>query len=259
MCNPRRLEVRLTQEIEEEWRATAQEEATARVEVSERLERVISLADRLGPSARLGLSAALAEGFRGWRAVDGEDGRFEIDVGRLHLSLNTGSAQLTVTLERESSVSATADAVIDYSAPVQGIVEVRETDIAYTDGWRGRDEETVQSQLEEKAQTELEREQQRLIEEQTREAREDAERRAAAEARRRAETEAAARGEEERTQLAEELEELLRESLPVLHEEVAALVGETLRRSVLHLVRVNGGELRRCEETEDAIVIEAIL
>ncbi len=259
MCNPRRLEVRLTQEIEEEWRATAQEEATARVEVSERLERVISLADRLGPSARLGLSAALAEGFRGWRAVDGEDGRFEIDVGRLHLSLDTESARLTVTLEREGSVMATASAEAEYSATVHGTVEARENGTAYEDGYGGRDVETVDRELREKAQAGIERERERVIDEQTREAREEAERRAADEARQRAETEAAARGEKERTRLAEELEELLRESLPVLHEEVAALVGETLRRSVLHLVRVNGGELRRCEETDDAIVIEAIL
>ncbi len=76
MCNPRRLEVNLTRQIEEECQATVEEDATAHVDVHERLERRIALADRLGPSARLGLAAALAEGFRGWSRVDGEEGHF---------------------------------------------------------------------------------------------------------------------------------------------------------------------------------------
>ncbi len=259
MCNPRRLEVNLTQQIEEEWQATVEEDATARVDVQERLERRIPLADRLGPSARAGLSAALAEGFRGWRSVEGEEGRFTHELGPLQLNLDTGSGELVISAERQSVVSGTARAEAGYSAQIRETVEVRETGTAYQDGWDGRTVETVQQELDEKAEARMERERRRVIDEQSREAREAAERRAAAEAQAHAEDDAEALGEEERKLLRQELEALFQQSRSVLHEEVAALVGETLRRSVLHLVRVNGGELRQCEETDDAIVIEAVL
>lgn len=259
MCNPRRLIVNLTQQIEEEWRATTAQTATARVDVHERLERVIPLASRLGPSSRVGLAAALAEGFRGWSRVEGEPGRFANQLGPLRLSFDTATAELVVSIERRSAVSGTASAEASYEATIRGTTEVEETGLAYEDGWRGRTVEKVQQEIEEKAQARMTSERQRLIEEQTREAREDAERRAATEAEQRAHEEAQALGEEERELLRQELDALFRESQPVLREEVAALVGETLRRSVLHLVRVNGGELRRCEETDDAIVIEAVL
>src|SRR6185295_5696027 len=118
MCNPRRLVINLTQLIEEEWQATAAETATARVDVHERLERVIPLGERLGPSARLGLSAALAEGFHGWRRVEGEDGGFVNEIGLLRLRLDTNTAELTVTVERQSSVSGTASAEAGYSVPI---------------------------------------------------------------------------------------------------------------------------------------------
>jgi len=257
MCNPRRLIVNLTQLIEEEWRATAEETATARVDVHERLERVIPLGERLGPSARLGLSAALAEGFRGWHRV--EEGRFTNEIGPLRLHLDTGTAELTVAVESQSSVSGTARAEAGYSATIHETIEVEETGIAYDDGYRGLTEEAVQKKLDEKAQARMASERQRVIDERSRSAREDAQRQAAADAQRHAEEQAQALGEEERKLLRKELEALFQQSRSVLHEEVAALVGETLRRSVLHLVRVNGGELRRCEETDDAIVIEAVL
>lgn len=259
MCNPRRLVVNLTQEIEEEWQATVAETATARIDVHERLERVIRLGERLGPSARLGLSAALTEGFRGWRRAEGEDGCFVNEIGPLRLRLDTDTAELTVAVERQSSVSGTARAEAGYSASVRGTIEVEESGIAYEDGYRGLTVEAVQSKLDEQAQARAASERQRMIEEQSNSAREGARHQAEADARRQAEEQAQALGEEERKLLRQELEALFQESRSVLHAEVAALVGETLRRSVLHLVRVNGGELRQCEETDDAIVIEAVL
>ncbi len=258
MCNPRRLEVNLSRQIEEELNATAEASATANVDVHERLERVIPLADRLGPSARLGLSAALADGFRDWQAVAGEDRRFTRELGPLHLSLDTDSAELVVAVERQASVSGEAGAEARYSARIRETVEVRETGTVYDDS----PEHAVtaaEKKLKEKAESRMDSEHQRAIDEQSREVREDAERRAADEAQERAEDQAEALGEEERALLREELETLFQQSRSVLHEEVMALVGETLRRGVLHLVRVNGGELRRCEETDDAVVIEAVL
>jgi hypothetical protein len=259
MCNPRRLVVNLTQQIEEEWHATATETATARVAVSERLERVIPLGGRLGPSARLGLAAALAEGFRGWRRVEGEESRFACEIGPLRLSLDTGTAELVVTAERRRSVSGKGSAEEGYDATIRGTVEVEKKAIAYEDGWGGRSVEVVQRELDDEARVAAAGKRQSLIEEQSREAREDARSRATASARHRAEKQAEALGEEERKLLRQELEELFQQSRSVLHEEIAALVGETLRRSVLHLVKVNGGELRQCQETDDAIVIEAVL
>lgn len=259
MCNPRRLVVNLTQQIEEEWQATVEETATARVDVHERLERVIPLAGRLGPSARLGLSAALAEGFRGWRRVGEEEGCFTTEIGPLQLHLDTGSAELRVTADRQTSVSGTARAEADYRASIRETIAVEEGGIAYDDGWRGLTPEAVHQSLEEKAQARVSREREAAIERQSRPARDEARHQARATAQARAGEEAQALGAEERDLLRQELDALFQQSQSVLREEVAALVGETLRRSVLHLVRVNGGELRRCEETDDAIVIEAVL
>jgi len=259
MCNPRRLVVNLTHEIDEEWRATAEETATARVDVRERLERVIPLGARLGPSSRLALSAALAEGFHGWRRVEGEAGRFTHEIGPLQLSLDTGTAELSVAVERQSSVSGTARAAVDYSVPIHETIAVEESGISYDDGYRGLTQEAVQQRLDEQAQARVASEVRRVIDERSRPEREAAERQATAEAQQRAAQEAATLGEEERGLLLRELEGLFLQSRSLLHDEVAALIGETLRRSVLHLVLVNGGELRRCEETDDAIVIEAVL
>lgn len=259
MCNPRRLVVNLTQQIEEECQATVTETATARLDVQERLERVIPLGERLGPSARLGLSAALNEGFRGWRRAEGEAERFTHELGPLRLSLDTDSAELVVAIERQSAVSGTARDEDEFRVSIRGTVEAEESGMAYDDGYRGLTPDVVQERLETNAQTRITNERQRLIDEQSREARENARSRAASKAQVRAEERAEALSEDERRLLRQELEALFQESRSVLHEEVAALVGETLRRSVLHLVRVNGGELRRCDETDDAIVIEAVL
>lgn len=265
MCNPRRLEVNLVEEIEEEWQATAEQSATARVEVSERLERVISLLPpggalaRLGPSAILNLGEALAAGFRGWQPVPGQAGIFTRDLGALRLTFDTATASLLITAERRSAVAGRGEAAEDYRATISRRLEIQEGGTVYDDGYSGLTEEAVRPGLERKAQARLEEEKARAIEEETREAREEAHRRAAEKAKQLAELEAQSLGEEERRLLKQELDELFRQSSALLREELAALLGETLRRSVLHLVRVNGGELRRCEENENEIVIEAVL
>lgn len=272
MCNPRRLEVNLVEDIEEEWQATAEQSATARCEVNERLERVIPLGPPrtndpegtpgarqalFGPAALEGLAEALAAGFRGWQAVPGQEGIFQRDLGELRLTFDSAAAHLLITAERSSSVSGQARASEDYRATIRRRLEIQEAGIAYDDGYQGLTEESVQQKLEKKAQDRLAQEKKQAIEEDTRQARDDAQSRAAAKARLLAEAEAQQLGEEERQLLRQELAELFARSTPLLREELGALLGETLRRSVLRLVRVNGGELRRCEETENEIFIDA--
>ena len=275
MCNPRRLEVHLVEEIEQEWQATVHQSASSRLEVNERLERVISLAPRpatdgesgetaaarqlLGPAALAGLGEALAAGFRGWQGVPGQEGIFTRELGDLRLTFDTATADLLITAQRRSTVAGHAEASEDYRATIRRRLEIQEQGSYYDDGYGGLTEERVRPGVEKKAQQKLAEEKARAIEEGTQEARAAATERAAEAARRRAEAEAQNLGEKERQLLRQELDQLFSESLALLREEIAALTGETLRRSVLRLVRVNGGELRHCEETEDEIFIEAVL
>lgn len=262
MCNPRRLEVSLVENIEEEWRATVEEEAVASREVTERIERVIELGGtgplaRLGPPALEGMREALVAGFRDWRPTPERDGIFVSELGSLRLELDTGSARLTISAERRDTVTARSIASEEYQAHIEGRIEAQSTGDVHDDGWRGLTEERVRPEVERQVQTQMEKERQRLREEGSREARDAAASRAAAEARRRADELTVGLAETQQRQLRDALATLFEKSAVLIREEIAALLGETLRRGILRMVRVNGGVLCQYEETADEIHIEA--
>jgi hypothetical protein len=253
MCNPRRIEVPLTRQVEQGWSVTLEEQATAHAEAAERIEQVVPLG--LGATAQAMLRQALDEGFRGFVR---EGAVYVRERGPLRLVYNPEGAVLTITAERRRLVAATATARVEASGTARGQVEVVGQGMTYDDA---PDEHTarVEAHARRDAEAQAERATHALVDAQSREARDAAGAAARSKARAEAEGQAATQAEAARGDLAAELRALFDASRPALREEIGALVAETMKRSVLQLVRANGGRIQENREDDDEIVIKAVL
>lgn len=257
MCNPRRIEVTLSSEIEEAWSAPIEVEATAHAEVVERVERTMDLRRRLGPTAQAALREALEAGFRGW--VRQGNAQFVLDRGPVTLTYDAKSGLLGVQVEARALVEAQAVGRTEVHEVVRGTLEVKGVARGYDD-----DAPEVQAQRQQQAQEDAQRkheaEKAAFVEEQTRDAVAKGTERATAEAKRQAQVQAEEKAKAARSAVRAEAQAMIQKAAaPLVHEEVSALTGEVMRRSVRRLVEANDGYIQEEREDDHEIVIEAIL
>ncbi|MCP4663352.1 MAG: hypothetical protein GY856_48790 [bacterium] len=255
MCNPRRIEITLCEDINETWRDEIEDQVTVHRQVEAAIERTIPLRDRLGQAARAELEDIFRQGFRGWMLAD--NGQFTLPLGMITLGWDPESGELAVRAEMAEVVEATARGTAVAEAQVRAAVTAAGEGKYYDDGWGGHTQEKAEGEAQENAEEGLRDAKAEAIEEQTREAREAAQAEAADAASRQASAEAASKAAEREAQLRRELMNVLDQAGDLVRAEVAALVGEVMRRGVLRVVRVNGGRLLAQHEDETSIMIEA--
>lgn len=253
MCNPRRVVVRLAQDVREEWSRTVEERVTEHTDIAaeEVLETRIDLTAELGDIALEELRALLAEGYGGWQP-DGDASTLALDNG-VTLRYHPDSGVLQVVARLSETVEAAASGSSTASGLVAGAVEVEGQGRYYDDGWGGHTEESARRAAEHDAQRRLTQAQDHLRAEQQQAALEAA--RQQAEAQARAEAQALLEEERERRQavLRERLEAVLHESEEEVQAAIGALLGQTYRRALLRLTRENGGQVVQDRESDGTI------
>jgi hypothetical protein len=256
MCNPRRVLVRLAQEVREEWSRTVDAQVTERTEIAAQatLETQVDLAAELGEIALHELRALLTEGFGGWQA-DGDAFTLALEHG-ITLRYTPETGQLQVVARLSETVEAAATASGSASGVVTGNVEVEGVGRYYDDGWGGRTADTARRDAERDAQRRIAAAQNQLTEEQQRAALEAARQQAEAEARTEAQTRLREEAERRQAILHDQLETLLHESEEQVQTAIGVLLGQTYRRALVRLVQENGGEVVRDEEAGAVIELE---
>jgi hypothetical protein len=256
MCNPRRVLVRLAQEVREEWSRTVDAHVTEQTEIAAQatLETQIDLAAELGDIALHELRALLQEGYGGWQAaadaftLDLENGitlRYTPETGRLEVL-----ARLNETVEAAASASGSASGLAEGNVEVEGVGRY------YDDGYGGATEETARRMADLDAQRRMAAAQRQFVEEQQRDALEAVHQQAEADARAVAQARLAEEAERRQAMLQDQLETLLHESEEQVQAAIGTLLGQTYRRAIVRMAQEGGGEVVRDEEQGAVIELE---
>ena len=249
MCNPRRVLVRLAQQVREEWSRSVEARVAERTEISAQatLETQVDLAAELGEVALQELRGLLAEGYGGWQA-DGSAFTLALENG-IGLRYHPDDGRLEVQARLSETVEAAAEARGTFSGSVDAQVEVEGVGRYYDDAWGGHTEARAREAAERDAQAQMAQARAQLL---------DAAARAQAEAQARVEAQARLREEAERRQaiLDERLDALLRESEEHVQAAIGALLGQTYRRAIIRLVTEGGGQI--IQDQEQGAIIDLV-
>ncbi|MEH2368493.1 hypothetical protein [Nostoc sp.] len=252
MCNPRRIRVTATRQLNEAW----QREVSRTVELQEQVvgeARVRQPLDStLGTPALRALESALAADGSGWREVEAGY-RYDVEGGYAIYLVEEQALEIVATLEDQVQISA------QETRELAGLIN---TEVAaegeggyYDDGWGGWTEELAQQQAQTAAQQQLDQ----IARSQIEQAQNQAEAQAAAD------IEAAARIQLQ--QLATERQAALsnqaRQHLDTVgvrcRQAFHRVLARGYRDAILAYARRNGGENIHCSEDNNIIDIEFTL
>ena len=123
MCNPRRVTITATRELDEEWQREVTRTTQLSAEVVGEARVNQALAGSLGPAALGALERTLAEGDDEWR--EAEDGTYRHDVEGGYVVYDPGSQELTIVATREDTVEAAGTATELLEGHLQTTVEAQ--------------------------------------------------------------------------------------------------------------------------------------
>lgn len=138
MCNPRRIQITATRQLNEAW----QREVTRAVSLSESVRGEARVRQPLGATlsrpALRALESALAGNDSGW-AETGEGYRYEVEGG--YAVYHTGEQALEIVAYLEDEVEARAEQTTRLEGRVTEEIVAEGEGQYYDDGWGGRNEE----------------------------------------------------------------------------------------------------------------------
>jgi hypothetical protein len=259
MCNPRRVQVTATRQLNQAWEREVERvaEVAATLTGTARIRQPLDAT--LGGSALLALQNALAQGFPGW--TEQPDGSFHsaVDGGYVAYHPDDHTLEIVATLTEELRVQGSARERL--SGTVSDTVEVQSEGQYYDDGWANRTRERALDEARRGAETALDRAVQSRLEvaatsaeqQQT----EHLQQRAQQVAQQHWETQAAARRSELAQQAAAELTRVGIRARHAFHQ----LLAHAYREALLSLARRRGVSpdtiIRR--ENDDYLEIEFML
>ncbi|HLN26520.1 MAG TPA: hypothetical protein VK395_02105 [Gemmataceae bacterium] len=259
MCNPRRVKIHLRRTVKEAWRSTVEQAATASGEVREqaRVTLDIPLATALGELPLQMLERLLRgdfENFDGWERD--AQGNYRQALGEVTIVYEPGSRQLIAEATLVEQITEAARAAAEARGSTEGEVEAEGVGRYYSDNWGGRTEEHARQD----AQAEAERRLAAAAENLHRQAHQAelaaAEQEARAQAQRLAEAQLEDRRMTTRQALRERLQNTLQQADNRLQQTVNRLVGEAYRRSLIEIVRQNGGRVLADDHSGSVINLE---
>jgi hypothetical protein len=145
MCNPRRIRVRATRELAEDWAQEVRRQVTRTGSAAGQARVRESLADTVGGPTLAALTDVLARQ-AGWTELPDGTFQHELDGGTISFDPATRELEITATVTAEVSVTGEASATV--AARVSGTVEAEGEGVYYDDGWGGRTEQTAQRDAE---------------------------------------------------------------------------------------------------------------
>ena len=253
MCNPRRICVTATRQINEAW----EREVTRAVELQGLVSGQARALQRLGPTvgvpALQAMEQLLAEGAEGWERIDGG---YRHDVEGGYIVYDPAAQTIEIVAECEDTVTATGAHTEALSGLVQSEATQEGAGMYYSDGWGGRTKVAGEKQAEDDAQRKLDEEQRRLL----REAAEQAEHEATAGvetvARQEAEQRLAQVEAERREQLAADARANLRQVGTRARQAFHQLLARGYQAAILEYARAHGAIVTCSDDQGDTIDIE---
>ena len=259
MCNPRRVTIRLNQAIREAWETTLEQIATASGEVQERaiVTADIPLATEMG-DLPLEMLERLVSGefadYQGWERD--HEGNYRRDLDGVTLIYPPGSQQLLIEARLAEQVDAEARATARACGFTIGEVAVDAVGNYYSDGWGGYTEEKARQDAQAAARQKLGAAVEAYHHEVHRDEIETAKAEATRQAQERADDELRRRQAEVRQALRGRLQGILSEAEDRIHQTINRLVGQSYRRSLLHMVQQNGGRILSDQGSGSMITLE---
>lgn len=253
MCNPRRIQVTATEQLNEAW----EQEVQSTVELREQVAGTASLRRPLDGSLSVpvlrALEATLEDPASGWQRVEGG---FRRDVDGGHVTYHAADRSLELTASLNEEITAQGEATRTLSGIVDAGVEAHGDASYYDDGYGGRDEAWAKSKAEEEARRQIRAKATERVEEAKRAAQSAAAPGLRSEAEARA-LEAMQRKAEDRRR---ELDAQARTRLIAVgglgRQAFHRALGQAYRRVMLAYARANNAENVSCVENGDTIEIE---
>ncbi|MGK7877961.1 MAG: molecular chaperone DnaJ [Xenococcaceae cyanobacterium] len=253
MCNPRRIRVTATRQLDRAW----QREVSRTVQLHEQVigeARVRQPLDStLGVPALRALESALAADESGWTEVE-EGYRYEVEGGYVTYLIDDQVLEIVAVLEDE--VHSSGKETRQLEGVVRTEISAEGEGKYYDDGWGGRTREVAEKEAQTAAQRELDEVAGSQIEQATREAE--------AQASEEIESAARAQAEDQLQQIAAErravLSEQARQHLDTVglrcRQAFHRVLAQAYRDAILAYARRNGAENIQCSEEENIVEIE---
>ncbi len=253
MCNPRRIRVTATRQVNQAWEHEVTRAVQLQGLVSGQARALQQLGPTVGVPALQAMQQLLSEGVPGWeRSAAG----YRHDVEGGHVVYDPAAQTIEIVAECEASVTATGA----HTEALSGLLRTEASQTAdgqfYDDGWRGLTREVGEKKAQEDAERKLDKEQQRLL----REATEDAEQQAAgnveAIARQEAEERLAQAEAERREQLAADARASLRQVGMRARQAFHQLLARGYQDAILEYAQAHGAIITCNDDQGDTIDIE---
>ena len=253
MCNPRRIRVTATRQLNQAW----EREVSRTVELNQQVigeARVRQPLDAtLGTPALRALESALAADDSGWREVE-EGYRYDVEGGYVIYLLEERALEIVATLQDEVQTSAQA------TRRLEGIVD---TEISaegegryYDDGWGGRTKKLAEQKAQEAARQKLDN----ITRTQIEQAESEAENQASADVEAEARTQAQEQLQQIAAQRQEDLSAQARQHLNTVGVRCRQAFHQALARgyrdAILAYARRNGADNIQCNEDGNIVEIE---
>ncbi len=253
MCNPRRIRVTATRQLNQAW----EREVSRTVELQQQVigeARVRQPLDAtLGPPALRALEFALAADDSGWRKVE-EGYRYDVEGGYVIYLVDEQALEIVATLPDEVKFSAQARTRLEGTVNTE--ISAEGEGRYYDDGWGGRTKKVAEQKAQEAAQQKLDE----ITRAQIERAENEAEAQAAMDIEAEARTQAQTQLQQRAAQRQEELSAQARQHLDTVGVRCRQAFHQVLARgyrdAILAYARRNGADNIQCNEDGNIMEIE---
>lgn len=258
MCNPRRVVVNVSRQMEQAWEREVERCAEVVGSVAGEARVRQRLDASIGGSALVALRTALAQGFPGWNEVEGGY-RHDVQGGYVVYHPEDHELEIVATMSEELRTQAAARGTL--SGRVEGTVEAEGIGNYYDDGWGGRTRERGLSDAQRAAEAALENAVQRRIEEDAKKAEEARATALEGEAKQVADVRWKEEAERRRSDLSRRAALELTEVGVRARQAFYALLGNAYRRALVSLARRRGvsNDAIVMRDSNDALELEFTL
>ncbi len=254
MCNPRRVKVTATREVQESWQRVVERQVELSEEVAGEARVSQNLGGTLGDSVLIALRRALTRGSEGWEPVDGGYRR-EVEGGYVVYRPETQNLEIVAIDEATVQADVTARRVV--AGETRGVQSTEAESTWYDDHWSGRTEEVAQKEADALAQRRLDNKARQSVEADQVAAEKEVEGDVEDEARTTAQEQLAQSAEAERARLAQQARDNLENVGVRCNLAFNRLLANAMRDALAAFARLHGGTVVHCsDEQQDELVME---
>ena len=253
MCNPRRIRVTATRQLNEAWEREVSRTVELQGQITGEARVRQPLDSTLGKPALRALESALATENSGWTEVE-EGYRHDVEGGYVIYLVDEQALEIVATLSDDIQVSAQASRTLEGSVNTELSTEAEGR--YYDDGWGGRTQEVAEKE----AQTAAERELDEIARSQIEQAANQSEAQAAADIEAAARNQAQIQLQQQATQRQADLSTQAREHLDTVgvrcRQAFHRILASAYRDAILAYARRNGADNIQCSKDGNIIDIE---